>query len=410
MLLQPFVSENQRGGYTTSFNLIKYVPLRSREERLSLVRILLESKEISINNLSTHLQKLVNSVSASGALLVLMAEKDLPILSIDEVRKCPFQDSMNENRLLSGRVVESDNSVCYPLIVLEHVIGYLKVDFSDMEWPVTFNKIIGTYADIITRELVLDLKLIQLKKEESQLESKIRRYRHWQDRSRKMLNMITHDLKSPLLSVSGYLHLLGTKFKAVYNDARVLHYYKKIETGLDDMSEVVGQINDLLVYVNDSIKITKVEVDLNWMVKEVLEMMEPLAHNKKINLSYSPSYEPAYVDVDIVKTKRIIYNLVSNSIKYTPAEGNIQVMINADEQEVLLMIKDDGYGIEREKMDEIFQSYYRGVEEDDAEWSSAGLGLSISNMFARILGGRISVDSTPGLGSTFTFHLPVAGG
>ncbi len=407
MSLLPILSESQGAGYSASLNVIKYVQLRENKERMGMVHSLLDFKSLSINELSHHLQKLVNRFLASGAMLVLIAEYDLPIISIGDVKKLEFTDGIDENRLLTGRILNYKDSICYPIVIGKYVLGYVKLDVPGWQRNDYFNDVAAAYVDIINRELALDIKSSRIKKEKVQLEQKKVQFRHWQQRSRKLLNMITHDLKSPLLAVSGYLNLLGTKLKMGYNDPRVNQYFEKIETGLSDMSEVVGQINDLLVYVNDRISITKVEVELNWLVKEVLELMEPLAHSKKISLSYSPSYEPVFVEVDIIKTKRIVYNLVSNSIKYTPAEGNIEVMISTSENEILLLVKDDGYGISQEKMDAIFQSYHRGLENDEAEWCSSGLGLAISNMFAHILGGRISVESKPGIGSTFKFHLPL---
>lgn len=403
----PLHSESQRGRESAALNLIETSYLRQNKERLDKVRNLLLPNTLSIDILSGHLQKLVYLLLAKGAKLVFVSQQDCPVIAIGDTDDINLNQP-EENLLFRGQILEHGNNVFYPLKVDDLVIGYILISIPTWKRNDYFAEIMPAYADIIARELSLSLKAQKINAEFCRLERKREHFKRWQLRSRKLLHMVTHDLKSPLQAVTGYLQLLGTKLAVGQFDTKSNLYFEKIQTGLTDMSEVLAQINDLMLHINDRISVTKVEVELNWLVEEVLEMMKTVARGKKISLSYSASSGPVYAEIDLTKTKRIIYNLISNSIKYTPAGGNIEVSLKVKNDEILVLVEDDGYGISEDKMQAIFESYKKGAQHGDNDMPSSGLGLAISNLFAHILGGRISVESTPGLGSVFQLHLPSA--
>jgi two-component system phosphate regulon sensor histidine kinase PhoR len=100
-------------------------------------------------------------------------------------------------------------------------------------------------------------------------------------------------------------------------------------------------------------------------------------------------------------------NLVDNAIKYSPAESTIQIAARKDDEEVTIAVKDSGCGIEKGHLSRIFERFYVVDKARSRKLGGTGLGLAIVKHITNLHGGRVSVDSSPGQGSTFTIHLPI---
>jgi signal transduction histidine kinase len=219
--------------------------------------------------------------------------------------------------------------------------------------------------------------------------------------------MVTHDLKSPLQAISGYLHILQEKsanHQLDLFDAK--HIFNSMEYGLNDIIRMVTQINELLSYTNDHVVINKVNVEINWLIDEVVGLMRSLADEKKRTLRFIHSSEPIYLETDIDKVKRIIENFISNAIKYTRINGNITVQVDKEDSEILISVIDDGLGIPESNLKYIFEPY-NNDQLHPGNHRSIGLGLYNCSFFSRLLGGRITVESRQGKGSVFCLHHPV---
>jgi len=133
--------------------------------------------------------------------------------------------------------------------------------------------------------------------------------------------------------------------------------------------------------------------------------IHPTAEAKNITLSVEvPDDLTAWADSESVR--RILQNLMDNAIKYTPDEGRVAVLGRQEGDWTIIEVSDTGIGIPRECLDRIFERFYRVDRARSRELGGTGLGLSIVKTLAAALGGRVSVSSELGQGSTFTVHLP----
>ena len=138
----------------------------------------------------------------------------------------------------------------------------------------------------------------------------------------------------------------------------------------------------------------------------LIDEMTPLASHAGVGLELKHSDDLPDARADHQRVKQVIRNLIDNAIKHTPASGEVIVKAQADEDSVILTVEDTGIGIPADRVSDIFGEFTRlGTGQDDRDRGS-GLGLAVSHRLTSALGGKISVDSREGEGTTFTVRFP----
>lgn len=176
------------------------------------------------------------------------------------------------------------------------------------------------------------------------------------------------------------------------------------------LSDMFGAIFDFKKTEFSDRQIKETNIELNLFIHLCTHAFEYLAVSKNITLEYRPGFEKLNVKIDHVKLERIIYNLLSNSLKYTPDGGSVQITANFDKdnQAIIIGVKDTGIGMDPKNQPLVFEKFYREpVKKESDSPQGLGLGLFIVKKFVDLLGGTISVKSEPGHGTTFTVKLPV---
>ena len=176
------------------------------------------------------------------------------------------------------------------------------------------------------------------------------------------------------------------------------------------LSDMFGAIFDFKKTEFSDRQITETNIELNSFIRFCTHAFEYLAVSKNIKLEYKPAFDKLHVKTDHVKLERIIYNLLSNSLKYTPEGGSVSILADFDhkKQELALEVTDTGIGMDAKSQQLVFEKFYRvsGAGETDNP-KGLGLGLFIVKKFAALLGGTVSVESAIGKGTTFRVTIPV---
>lgn len=207
-----------------------------------------------------------------------------------------------------------------------------------------------------------------------------------------LLLSISHDIKSPLSSIMGYLELSkkeGEDIKSMQNSAR--HILALLENLLEFSSLEQGSLTS-----------TSSPFQLNNLTDEIEQMFIPMARNKGIDLKVSSSTVRIYSDQ--MKIKQIIINLVSNALKYT-TDGSVNLSTIYAENVLQIQVKDTGAGIPEDKLDAIFKPFSR-VESNNNLAHGSGLGLYVVKGLTELLNGNIEVTSQVQMGTTFTVVIP----
>ena len=222
-------------------------------------------------------------------------------------------------------------------------------------------------------------------------------------KSQFLANM-SHELRTPLNAIIGYSEMLQ-------EDAQ--------DEGLEHMIPDLGKIytagRHLLSLINDILDLSKIEAGktelflesfpLETLVEEVQATATPLIQKNGNVLEVKLGEGPGNMVADLTKVRQVLLNLLSNAAKFT-SDGRIELKAEPNGDEVLLSVSDSGIGMTEEQMGRLFQAFSQAEASTTKRFGGTGLGLVISRKFCHLMGGDITVRSTPGEGTTFTVRLP----
>lgn len=218
------------------------------------------------------------------------------------------------------------------------------------------------------------------------------------------VSMASHELKAPLVSMKGNIEFFREEMEPHLNEEG-RHYVQNIASSAERLEMLVNDILEVSRLEGNRIPVNFSEIEAGALIEKSIDEIKPQATQKGLALNYSPGKLPK-IKVDPDRTKQILINLISNSIKYTP-EGKVDVLAEVKDDDLLVTVADTGVGISAEDQAKLFQKFSRIYNEETKAVSGTGLGLWISRELARKMSGDITVESIKGVGSHFTLHLPV---
>lgn len=224
---------------------------------------------------------------------------------------------------------------------------------------------------------------------------------------RKFLANVSHELKTPIFNIQGYLYTL---IDSDLSDASInMKYLKKAASNLDQLSDIVSDLEIIAQLESGEVPINLIEFNILELVKDTLSDMELMAQKNNISLKIKEGCnKPQQVYADKEKIKQVLINLIANSIKYGKINGNTQIGIYDMASHVLVEVSDDGIGIAEKHLPHLFERFYRIDKSRSRQVKGSGLGLSIVKHLIEAHGQNLNVRSTPDVGSTFGFTLKKA--
>jgi two-component system sensor histidine kinase SenX3 len=217
---------------------------------------------------------------------------------------------------------------------------------------------------------------------------------------------VSHELKTPATSLTLLAESLVDILDEDPDQARFFAEQLKNET--ERLAKLITDLLDLTRLESEEGIQNPQSVDVRSVLMVVLARLRPAARRKNITLSWKRSGEAVLYTVqgDETQLTSMFANLVENAVKYTPPGGRVEVAAESDGREVVVRVSDTGIGISEEYLARIFERFYRVDKARSKQTGGTGLGLSIVRHIAENHGGRVTVESTPGEGSTFTVYLP----
>ncbi|MDO6802185.1 ATP-binding protein [Wenyingzhuangia sp. 1_MG-2023] len=222
-----------------------------------------------------------------------------------------------------------------------------------------------------------------------------------------IISMVSHDLRTPLNTISGYSELLQKSTEST----KEINYIEHIQSASAYMAQLVDDLLEFSKLENNNISIAAAPFDLEKLIHEIVKNSESLVQNKSINFVVDVEESiNSFVVSDSFRIKQILYNLIINAYKFTN-QGTITVksFIEKDKNKNMLCIavKDTGTGIGKDQQKNIFKAFTQGNNAKENKQHGFGLGLTISKKLSELLGGTIILESEMGKGSTFTLKIPV---
>lgn len=225
---------------------------------------------------------------------------------------------------------------------------------------------------------------------------------------REFIGNVSHELKTPLFTIQGYVLTL---LDGASKDKKLLEkYLKRTSKGVDRLTYIIKDL-DLITKIESGVQsIDKQNFDIVETIQNVFDLLEMQAAKSAIKLVFDRVYpNPVNVFADEERIQQVISNLIINSLKYGVPKGTTEISIETlYDQKVLIRITDNGDGIDKEHLPRLFERFYRVDKTRSRAQGGSGLGLSIVKHIIEAHQEKIFVDSELGVGSDFSFTLPLA--
>lgn len=223
-----------------------------------------------------------------------------------------------------------------------------------------------------------------------------------EDMQKQFLSDVSHELKTPMSAIIGSVEILkrdGMESPEIFNEFMDILLKESYR-----MQNIINDILELSRLDQTKVSLDYQELDVKAVVKESMDLFEPLAKEKHLSLIYHNQIkEPLILDYSTVKT--ILSNFISNAIKYSN-EGIITIKTKKEDDTFILSVQDEGIGIPKNKLNYIYDRFYQ-ADKSRSSKISTGLGLSIVKKIVELNQGTIDVESSAGIGSTFIVKLPI---
>ena len=226
-----------------------------------------------------------------------------------------------------------------------------------------------------------------------------------EDDQKKFVANVSHDFRSPLTSIKGYLEAMldGTIPPEMHE--------KYINIVLNETDRLTKLTNGLLTLNNINTKgmlLDRTDFELNQVIRSTAATFEGTCRQKSIAIELVLTGDCIYVNADMGKIQQVFYNLLDNAIKFSHSDSVIKLETNEKSNKVYISVKDSGIGIPKDDLKLIWNRFYKSDASRGKDKKGTGLGLSITKEIIHAHGEHINVISTEGVGSEFIFSLPVS--
>src|SRR5689334_9617175 len=302
--------------------------------------------------------------------------------------------------------------IAMPAVSGEH--DYTQMQQAGRISPLTYEgRVIGTLTIIedVTERVAREAELQAQIEDRSRLLSSEKLARSEAERANRLkdefLATISHELRNPLNAIMGWAHMLRLgKLTDVNAERAVETIYRNAKS----QAQLVADLLDVSRIISGKLRLDVRTVDLIYIVNAAIDSIRPAADAKGIQLQsmLDPAVGPISGDAD--RLQQIVWNLLTNAVKFTPKEGKIQIKVQRVDSHVEIVVSDSGVGISKEFLPYVFDRFRQADASTTRIHGGLGLGLSIVRQLVDLHGGSVSVESEgEGKGATFTITLPFVG-
>lgn len=228
------------------------------------------------------------------------------------------------------------------------------------------------------------------------------------DRKTRLLMSVSHDIRSPLTSISLMAELIGDSASDPASHGRLPALAQNIQRDALSLADMVNDVLDIAYFDSGRIELRETEFALEGLIREESRAFEPLATAKNLAIEIVPPPSAVRLRADRIKLARVLRNLISNAIKFTQHGGVTIASGLGPEGEAWIRVSDTGPGIAPEDLPGIFGEFTQIRMRAAGERRGWGLGLAICRRLTRLMGGDVSVESELGRGSSFIVRLPAS--
>ncbi len=223
---------------------------------------------------------------------------------------------------------------------------------------------------------------------------------------RELIANVSHDLRSPLASMQGYLETILMKESSLSPEKRS-KYFKTILENTSSLTKLVDELFELSKFDAKQTQPNPEPFSLSELTQDVVMKYQPEADSRNVRLNASLPKDLPMVKADIAMIERVLSNLIDNALRYTPADGVVHIDLRRQEDKVHVVVSDTGRGIPKGELPRIFERFYRVEKSRGRNSGGSGLGLAIASKIVELHDNTLSVESELGKGTSFSFEMEV---
>ena len=283
--------------------------------------------------------------------------------------------------------------------VKEISLGNLQYRFND-----TTNDIVGdVMRNFDSMASTLQQKTLELQKINNELNKKADELQEANEHKDQFLANMSHELRTPLNSIIGFSDLMIVNAEK-YSPEKIQRYAQKILSAAEHLLELISDLLEVAKINAGVLTLEPQEFDLNSLCRNVVEMLQPIAMNKKLDLLIEMKEEEVIVLADRRLIKQALINLINNALKFTK-KGFVKLTIETQENKIFIHIEDTGIGISPKDHNKIFKNFHRVEQGLTSNYEGVGLGLTLTQRIVELHKGSIKLKSILNKGSVFTIVL-----
>ena len=374
-----------------------------RKENLISLETIIDSPELNI----------ISALSGNEALAVML-EHDISLVLLDV--NMPGMDGFETAELMRG----SERTKSIPIIFITatfrqpkqifrgYETGAVDYLYKPLDRKILQNKI-RAYIDFFKQKHALQLATIQLQSTVAELDKARRTAEVATLAKSSFLANMSHEIRTPLSGIIGMTDLM------LMDEDMPQHYQEQlsdIRQSGESLLEIINEILDISKIEADKIEIEIIEFSMRELLESVVRLLSVKTYQK--NLAFFCEHPAGMPDIylgDPTRIRQVLINLIGNALKFTD-KGNICMKIEILESQqnafvLNFLVTDTGIGIPPDKLENLFETYSQADKSTTRTYGGTGLGLTISRKLVEMMGGKISVSSKVGKGSTFRFSLPL---
>jgi signal transduction histidine kinase len=282
---------------------------------------------------------------------------------------------------------------------LASVLDSIDVTQASLQLPAIIgaNRKQGDEIDLLTFTFKQLVERIQMQMEKLKEADMLRRV---------LVANVSHDLRTPLATLQGYIETLLIKDKSLSEQDRQHHLEVAIKH-CERLSKLVEELFELAKLDSHETKVRCEPFNIRELVHDVVQKFDLSAKERQITIKISHNQGFPFVNADIAMIERVIENLLDNAVRHTSAGGSIGFTFSLQNGDLAVCVSDTGCGIPEEDLPHIFDRFYHRDRTQEGKAGYSGLGLAITKRILELHNKSIIVESKPGSGTTFTFFLPV---
>jgi two-component system OmpR family sensor kinase len=239
------------------------------------------------------------------------------------------------------------------------------------------------------------------------INSQVKKLEQFDSMRRELVANVSHDLRTPLATLRGYIETLILKDKSLSPEERQ-EYLKIAINHCERLGKLIADLFELAKLDAHDMALNTEPFSLSDLVQDVIQKFELTAKERKINMVTNIGRELPFAYADIAMIERVLENLIDNALRFTPEQGRVGIELSSEGKDTITVkISDTGKGIPETELPRIFDRFYRTDSSRKDRSSHSGLGLAVTKKILELHGSPISVKSNPDEGTVFTFNLPV---